>query len=355
MMTSIRQTNSSRQLVANIPSSYSRLIARELNLNARQLHGLLTGTDLSIEQLLNEDSLFTANQQILILRNALALSEKPEFGLRLGRRLTPATHGAVGFAASNSPNLLSALKAIDTFLPTRASLIELYVNQVGDDLECILHFQTEMDENVRRCLADIIVKVLFEFGEFIVGRTLAEAEIFFPHSAPEYQDIYASYLPGKIHFECDHLKLKLPMTLCLEPNASANNENYRLAIQHCESMLSQVQTRSHSYQTRLKKMMLSLPPGALNEEEAAASLFMSKRTMARRLKEENSSFRAIREEILSQQAIAYLSNSKLSIETIAELMNYHDSANFRRAFKRWFNQPPEKFRQRIRINSNLTY
>lgn len=119
----------------------------------------------------------------------------------------------------------------------------------------------------------------------------------------------------------------------------------QFALQQCELMIAQLQSHKPSYQIRLKKMMLSRPPGTLNEDEAAASMFMSKRTMARKLKAEHSSFRQIRDEILSQQAASYLCDSKLSIEAIAVLMNYHDGANFRRAFKRWFGQPPEKFRR----------
>ena len=92
-------------------------------------------------------------------------------------------------------------------------------------------------------------------------------------------------------------------------------------------------------------MMLSRPPGTLSEEEAAATLLMSKRTLARKLKKEQSSFRKIREEILSNQAASYLGETTLSIEEIAVLLNYHDSANFRRAFKRWFGQPPDDYRR----------
>jgi AraC-like DNA-binding protein len=331
---------------ADIPSNYSRLIARELELTARQLPALLRGTGLDVQQFLSEDSLLTPAQQIRILRNALVLSGQPEFGLRLGKRLTPATHGAMGFAASSSPDLLSALQAIHTFLPTRASVIQLHLQQVEDHLECRLAFQVLLDADLERCLAETMIMALLAFGEFIVGRPLHEAEIGFTHPAPEYHAIYSEYISGQIHFDCDQLTLRLPMALCQEPNASANHENYRLALQQCESMLAQLQTHKPSYQTRLKKMMLSRPPGTLSEDEAAASLFMSKRTLARKLKHEDSSFRQIRDEILSQQAASYLCDSNLSIEAIASLMNYHDSANFRRAFKRWFGHSPEQYRQR---------
>jgi len=350
-MTTTQHADGSHNPEADIPSNYSRLIARELGLAARQLPRLLRGTGLEVAQLLSEDSLLTAAQQIRILRNALELSGKPEFGLRLGARLTPATHGAVGFVAYSSPDLRTALQAFHTFLPTRASFIQLHLQQVEDRLECLVNFQVPLDEVVARCLADTVVKACLEIGEFIVGRPIYEAEACFPHPAPAYEAIYPDYLPGPVYFGCNQLKITFPMALCRKPNASANHENYRLALQQCEAMLARLQTRDPDYRTRLKQMMLSHPPGTLSEDEAAAALFMSKRTLARKLKQEHSGFRQIRDEILSQQAAHYLSDSQLSVEAIASVLNYHDSANFRRAFKRWFRQPPEQYRQRAGLRA----
>jgi AraC-like DNA-binding protein len=112
-------------------------------------------------------------------------------------------------------------------------------------------------------------------------------------------------------------------------------------------MLARLQTREQDYRTQVEKMMLSRPPGTLSEEEAAATLFISKRTLARKLRSENSSFRKIRDEVLSRQAASYLRDSNLSVEAIASLLNYHDSASFRRAFKRWFGRTPDQYRQNI--------
>ena len=71
---------------------------------------------------------------------------------------------------------------------------------------------------------------------------------------------------------------------------------------------------------------------------------MSKRTLARKLDLEQTSFRQIRDQLLAQQASDYLRSSHLTVDAIAALLNYHDSANFRRAFKRWFGIAPVAFR-----------
>jgi AraC-like DNA-binding protein len=87
--------------------------------------------------------------------------------------------------------------------------------------------------------------------------------------------------------------------------------------------------------------------GDISEETAASMLFISKRTLSRKLKQEGSSFRKIRDELLSQQACSYLANSEMSVDAIAAILNYHDSSNFRRAFKRWFQLTPDQFRRQL--------
>ncbi|HMX98787.1 MAG TPA: AraC family transcriptional regulator, partial [Agitococcus sp.] len=115
----------------------------------------------------------------------------------------------------------------------------------------------------------------------------------------------------------------------------------------CETMLSQLKSHKCSTTYQLQKMMLSQPLGTLSEEDAAAALFISKRTLARHLAKEGSSYMEIREKLLSEQASHYLRNSTMSVEAIASLLNYHDSANFRRAFKRWFAVSPKEYRQQF--------
>lgn len=92
---------------ACIPSNYSRLIARELGLQARDVSDLLSMTQVSFDQFLREDTLLTSQQQLQILQNSLRLANDDTFGLRMGQRLTSPTHGAMGYLANSSPDLLT--------------------------------------------------------------------------------------------------------------------------------------------------------------------------------------------------------------------------------------------------------
>ncbi len=330
---------------ANIPSNYARIIGRELALNIRDIPKLLQFTQLSTQQFMQEDTRLTAQQQIQILHNALYLSEHPDFGLRLGQRLTPSTHGAMGFLANNSANLLIALKAFQTFLPTRISFARLELQINADIVNCSVRFDIALSPTVRRVLSETCAVIFHECAAFIVGRPVTEVSLYFSHTEPSYSDCYADYLPGVYSFTANDLMVKIPLSVCETPNASANQEGYLLAMQQCELMLAQLNRQTQSELYQIQKVMLSHPLSDLNETSVAAALFLSKRTLARKLKQHDLSFREIRDNILSQQASSYLRDSELSVEAIASLLNYHDSANFRRAFKRWFGMTPSDYRK----------
>ncbi len=340
--------------MACIPSNYSRLIARVLALQIRDLPELLSSTELSVEQFMHEDTLLTSQQQIQLLNNSLQLSKDEAFGLRLGSWLNPSTHGSMGFLVNSSPDLLTALNAFQTYVPTRMNFTRLELMTDSQWLECYYYIDLDVSADVRRCLAEASAIILFEFAEFIVGRPLNEAITSFSYSEPHYSQRYSDFIPGQIKFSAPHIMVKIPLYLCQVSNASANRETYLLALNQCKKMLAQLAqlpqllSNKHSNEYQVQKMMLSNSSGILSEEDAAAAMFISKRTLARRLQAEGTAFRKIRDAILSQQAAAYLSDSNISVEAIAALLNYHDSANFRRAFKRWFKLSPDQYRQYLK-------
>jgi len=333
---------------ACIPSNYSRLIARVLELQEADLPTLLEMTQLNVDQFMQAETLLTAPQQIQILSNALRLSNDAAFGLRLGAKLTPPTHGAMGFLVNSSPNLLTAIKAIQTYLPTRMNLARVEFIPNGEWFEGHCYFDVDLSPEIYRCLSETFIKILFDCAEFIVGQPIHGAISFFNYAEPSYSHCYADCLPGQFEFSAPNLMVRIPMALCEVPNASSCSENYLFAMRQCEMMQAQLLSNRNTVKYQIQKMMLDHPPGVLTETEAAAALFICKRTLARRLKKEDTGFRQIREDILSQQAADYLRESNMSIDTIAALLNYHDSANFRRAFKRWFQLSPDQYRQSIR-------
>lgn len=92
-------------------------------------------------------------------------------------------------------------------------------------------------------------------------------------------------------------------------------------------------------------LMELLPLGESSVEAVAGKLFVSPRTLQRKLKAENTSFQAQLNHSRELLARHYLSNSEMSITEIAFLVGYQETSSFSRAFAHWTGQPPEQFRQ----------
>ncbi len=81
----------------------------------------------------------------------------------------------------------------------------------------------------------------------------------------------------------------------------------------------------------------------VSANELALQLNLSARTLRRRLAESNTSFQEVRQQALNARAKRLLSQDHLAGE-VAEELDYSDERSFRRAFIRWNNISPSKFR-----------
>ena len=330
---------------AHISANYVRLLANELGLNLRDLPQLLRFTDVSLNDILEDEHLLSARQILQIFQNSLTLSTSPDLGLRYGRRLTPTTHGAIGFLVNNSVNLHVALKAVQHFLPTRIAFAQLDLDYHNDHVTCTLKFHLDLPPQVLRFISETLIVIFYACAEFIMGHPIDQGKLCFAHPQPDYHNHYKDYFFNPYSFSHQQLQIEIPLALCEIQNTSADQQSFLIAKQQCEKMLQTLQPTSKTYRYAVQKKLLNAQLYEPSEKEIADALFMSKRTLARHLEKEGTNFRQVRDEVLAEQAKHYLLDTTLSMEAIAQLLHYHDSANFRRAFKRWYQCSPQYYRQ----------
>lgn len=354
-MTHVKKTQSenNNEFQALIPCSYVRVIAQQLGGGLKIFPALLRHTHLNIDYIQEEDHRISAQHFIQIFENALNLTKDDDFAFQLGNRLKPTTHGAMGFLIYSCSNLYHAIQAIKHFLPTRIGFAEVELLEDEHNITCSIHFKLNCSPVVYRAMIETCMVVFKECAETILGKSLSEAKIHLSYPKPDLSQHY------KDNFHCDFAfsekfdGITLPLSNCFIANVSANQENYLIAKHQCELVLQELLKPQNTFQFRIKKILIQHLTHPKNETEIANELFMSKRTMARHLEKEGTTFREVKEQVMAQQSAYFLKNTQLSIETIGILLNYHDASNFRRAFKRWYSTTPSQFRQNHVMNENL--
>jgi AraC-like DNA-binding protein len=102
-----------------------------------------------------------------------------------------------------------------------------------------------------------------------------------------------------------------------------------------------------SFSSKVKVTMLSLSDPALPSiNKVAEALYVTPRTLQRKLEAEETSFRFLSEELKKAIASSLLRHKGYSITSLAYVLGYSDAASFNHSYKKWFGIAPEKMRER---------
>jgi AraC-like DNA-binding protein len=96
---------------------------------------------------------------------------------------------------------------------------------------------------------------------------------------------------------------------------------------------------------RIRDLLRAGLPDTLSLDDIADRLHLSPRTIHRRLEEEGSSFRGIKDALRRDMALARLSKTRDSIAQVAADLGYADTSAFYRAFVEWTGMAPVHYRR----------
>ncbi|WP_433655360.1 AraC family transcriptional regulator [Nocardia sp. CA-128927] len=285
----------------------------------------------------------TARQELLVVRNLLErFGTEPGLGAQAGGRADVPLSGPWALALLSSRTARDAIDVMVRYLDRAFVSGRLVIEETAgttrlrfDDSEC--------PPDLRVFLAERIIAGIKTIGSEMFDTGIPCTRVEFRHAAPsdtsQYREIYgAEPIFGAEHdamtFDGRSLDLPVPKT----------NERARSACaQLCRDLLDRHRTRSGV--AGAVRDLLVRNPGDIPDQIAVANeLFMSPRTLSRRLNDEDASFRGLLDEVrqlMSEQLLAY---TDLTTEQVAARLGYAEAASFIRAFRRWKGCPPQEFR-----------
>lgn len=167
-------------------------------------------------------------------------------------------------------------------------------------------------------------------------------ELHLSHSAPESWVLHDEVLAGRIFFDAPSSFVHVPAASLEEVCRFSDPVAYRIAVTDLQRTLDQRRDTSVSEKVR---DLLEKDPGKTNISRTAGELSISPSTLKRRLREEGTTFRELRQSFLRERAILRLLDRSVSVSEIAAELGYADLTNFTHAFKRWTGRSPRHFRK----------
>lgn len=90
-----------------------------------------------------------------------------------------------------------------------------------------------------------------------------------------------------------------------------------------------------------------LPDGPVTDKLVASELNLSERSLQRRLKEHQTTFRFLLDSVREMLAKQYIKNPLNRMSDIAFLLGFSEQSAFSRAFKKWTGKSPVEYRKSI--------
>lgn len=202
------------------------------------------------------------------------------------------------------------------------------------------------DDPARVFAYEWLLRLLHGVASWFVGRGLALDAVRFPYPRPAHADDYALVYTEHSSFDAEHLVAELQANLLDLP---LRRDEAALAsfLDGAPGKITTLYRRDREMVFRVRDLLRDALPHSLSLEEAAARLHLSPRTLHRRLEEEGSSFRAIKDATRRDIAYARLTKTAQPIAHIAAELGYADPSTFYRAFVSWSGVSPERFRLQL--------
>jgi len=189
-----------------------------------------------------------------------------------------------------------------------------------------------------------LLRLIHGVACWFVGRGLALDAVAFPYPRPPHADDYALVYTARSSFDADRLIARFQANL-LDLPLRRDEAALERFLDGAPGRITMLYRRDREMVMRVRNALRDALPDMLSAQAVADRLHLSVRTLARRLSEEGSSYRAIKDALRRDIAIARLTKTRQPIGKLAAELGYADPSAFYRAFVGWTGMSPEHYRK----------
>lgn len=305
---------------------------------------LLAAEGLPPPETLTPNATVPASRELAFIQRVIGLDLDPGLGLQAGQRHHFGVFGMWGLAIVSSGTLGDAIRLGLRYIDLTHTFLD-WTFAVGPDVPR-LRLRERWDlGTARRFVIERDLAAATTLLVDLLGHRRALAGISLPFPAPDYRARYRDVFGAEPVFDAAAAEISVHADLLSARPLQANPMAARLAEDHCRRLVSGM-SRAGSTVRAVRRALLERPGEFPSQARIARRMNLSERSLRRRLAEESTSYRQILDQVRETLARAYLSDTNLRVEDIAERLGYSDAANFSHAFRRWTGTAPGRYRSR---------
>lgn len=275
---------------------------------------------------------------------AFEASGDPEFGWKVGSRVSPGDFFVLGHAWLASDTLRDAMERLCRFINVLSTIGGQMNLRAHDDLYSLVDTGAGRLVVPQQVAQDAGCAALLKMCDFVSATPVRPIRVSLPDAARVSGVDFGKKFGCAVTFEGAQdvwtygaADLDAPLTGAIPDVADSTD---RIA----ENYIASLDEGAVAHEVRQMIVQL-LPSGHVDQNTIANKLHRSRSTLQRQLGSEGTSYRDIVESTREELAKKYLQDSKYTQAQIAFMVGFSDQSNFARAFKRWTGMSPGEFQK----------
>ena len=190
-----------------------------------------------------------------------------------------------------------------------------------------------------------LLRMLHGLAAWLVAHPLPLDEVSFPYPPPLHAADYELVFAPRYTFDAPRLEARFPAEWLALP-VRRDEAALRNFLIDAPASITTLYRRDRALSLRVREHLRAALPEHLALPALARRLFLSPRTLHRRLEDEGTSFRAIKDSLRRELATDWLTKTARPLGRIGADLGFADAAAFSRAFTAWTGSGPREYRQR---------
>lgn len=263
-----------------------------------------------------------------LLELAAAQGHEPAFGLRLAEARRLSNLGPVGLLLRDEPTLRSAMDVVVRYVHLHNEALAVRVEHTGG-LAVIRQAMTPQGGQPMRQAEELALAVLFRVLGVFLGVQWRPRLVCFTHRAPASLAVHRRVFGPTVEFGHEFTGIVCNAADLDAPNPGADP----VMARYTHRLLEQAPDASARTTDRVRQLaVLLLPRGHCRVEVVAQHLGLDRRTVARRLAAEGTSFSALVDGLRRDLVQRYLQEGARPLGDVAALLGFSAPS----AFSRWY-------------------
>ncbi|MEQ8457445.1 MAG: AraC family transcriptional regulator [Sandaracinaceae bacterium] len=313
---------------------------RALEHSGVSLEELARAADLSVAEL-SVSHAIEYDTGMRLWRAAESVSGDPYVGLHLGAGIRLDQVGPLGPVMGHARDLRCGLEAL-------AAVFSLVVDGSTLSLEgrSLRYRSPRVDGPALRHGVDAILAAIVAMARECTGRPLSLEAVAFEVEPPPRAGPYERFFGVRPRWRQPVSSLVFDERSLALPMRSADPRFSQLVVENAGALLSG--PAAPPWVRDVEGALAGCLRDGLHPtiESVAERLGTSRRSLQRRLRRADTSFREVRARALREIATRWLREGSLGVDEIAERLGYASRAAFERAFRRWTGETPAAVRKR---------